>query len=173
MPGPLVHSPAMVLQYHLAAIGQGSLVVPQPWPIFVGKEPEIPIEVITLYDRAIFHKSRSMRDGEVAELYGIQIRLRTSFYAPGFRKIWEIVMALDALNNDEVTVPALSFFGLLPEKKYNLINFSRDITNRGQNFFLCLGKAKAANTTTDSNFTSNNDVFSVSGKLNLRMLPSP
>ena len=141
------------------------------WPIFVGHQPTVPIEGITIYDRAVFHKSKSMRDGEVSELYGIQIVLRTSFYVPGFKKLWEIVRVLDALNKVDVIVPALSFFGLIPEKKYTLIIFYRNITNRGNQFFMHLGKSSAANLMTDSNATSKNDVFSISGKINLKMLP--
>lgn len=171
MPGLLNHSAATVIKYLLIDAGFGSASLSNTsWPIFVGSEPTSPDEVITLYSRNIFHQGKDSR-GEVSELYGLDLRLRSSEYALGDHKILSIKNYLDRVNSVLVNVPDMSSVGtLIPAATYRVINFSRNVSSRGAAHYLHLGKERAQNVGTDIVPVSNREIFTFSGKVNLRMV---
>ena len=150
MPGLLNHSAATVIKYLLIDAGFGSASLSNTaWPIFVGSEPPIPDEVITIYSRNIFHKGKDSR-GEVAELFGIDLRLRASEYALGDYKILGIKNYLDKVQGVQVNVPDSTSVGeFIPAASYRVLNFSRNVSLRGAQQFLHLGKERKQNVGTD------------------------
>lgn len=171
MPGLLRHSAATVIKYLLIDAGFGSASLSNTsWPIFVGSEPGTPDEVITIYSRNLYHKGKDHR-GEVAELYGIDLRLRSSEYALGDYKILGIKDFLDKVNNTQVNVPDSTSVGeFIPAASYRVINFSRNVSSRGTAGYLHLGKERQQNVGTDIVPFSNREIFTFSGKVNLRMI---
>lgn len=72
-----LHSPADVLRWLLVFKREGSdpnLSV--DWPVFKGREPSNPDNVITVYDTTPQDDGRTMVDGEDIHHYGVQIRIR-------------------------------------------------------------------------------------------------
>lgn len=94
MPGLLDHSPADIIAQLLEDFGYTS--------VFVGSSPDLPDEMITVFDTAQVDTGRNMTDGERWEKYGIMIRVRsTTQYAAG-RLAREIAVRLDKEVYDEV-----------------------------------------------------------------------
>lgn len=95
MPGPLRHSPSDILRWCLITKGLGSIPPATPWPIHIGKEPEAPDNLVTIYDIRGRDHGRTNIDRERQEHEGLQIRVRSVRYKPGFRKAHQIAIALD------------------------------------------------------------------------------
>jgi len=171
MPGLLYHSAATVIKYLLIGAGHGSASLSgDSWPIFVGNEPSTPDEVITLYARNLFHKGKDHR-GEVSEFYGLDLRLRASEYALGDYKILSIKDYLDKVNNVRVDVPSMTSVGVVvPGATYSVANFTRTGTYRGTTHYLHLGKERSQTSGTDIVPVSQREIFTFSGKVNLRMI---
>ena len=98
MPGTLTHSPADILARILVELELG--VTPEAnsltrWQIFIGNEPDLPDEVITIYDTAGSDEGRVMADGERQEHHGIQARVRSRTHQGGWERIRRIALALD------------------------------------------------------------------------------
>ena len=65
------------------------------WPIYVGNEPDIPDDVMTVFKTSFTHQGRVHPSGEVQGRDGIQIRIRSADYATGDAKAMEIMIGLD------------------------------------------------------------------------------
>lgn len=112
MAGHLDHSPADVLAYLLQNVGLG--VDPDPagaqeqiWPIYVDNEPDLPDNCITIYNSVSRQQGRSQLDGEIQEMHGIQVRVRSSVSNQGFAKARAIAVYLDETQyTDIVTIGA-------------------------------------------------------------------
>lgn len=101
----LHHSPADIIRWMMVAINLGSSPTPwetggstssaNAWPIFVAAEPNIPDNVITLYDTTWQSDGRAMHSGEQFQHYGIQVRVRGIDHPTGLLKALTIRETLD------------------------------------------------------------------------------
>ena len=97
--------------------------------------------------------------------------MRSCDYALGDYKILSIKNFLDKVARVQVVVPGLVSVGeIIPEASYQVNNFSRANTSRGTQQYLHLGKERQKNSGTDIVFVSQREIFTFSGKVNLRML---
>lgn len=99
MPGLLTLSPADVLRRAIIQLGLGVDPGPQSttaWQVFAHTEPDLPNEVITVYDTTGRDLGYTMVDGQRQTLDGIQIRVRANDEATGWTKANAIAVALDA-----------------------------------------------------------------------------
>ena len=108
MSGALTHSPADVLRRVLIALGFGTAPEDDPlgsWPIYAAYEPDLPDNVITLYDTAGVHQGRDMITGEVFERHGVQLRIRSTTHPLGYQKTRALAVALDeSIYQESVTL---------------------------------------------------------------------
>lgn len=77
MTSRLQHSAADVIRYLMVAQGLG--VLPSAggsWPIYVGTEPETPDNCLTVYNTTPVKDGRYMVSGQVAQHYGVLVRVR-------------------------------------------------------------------------------------------------
>lgn len=111
MPGRFYHSPARVLQQFLTDYGLGT--DPElgttgdeygEWPIFRGREPDRPDDLIKVSDTTPKSDGDSMVDGERQEHEGIQVFVRSYDYDIGWRKINDVCQVLNAVARDAVSV---------------------------------------------------------------------
>ena len=96
----LVHSPADIVAQLLIDLGLGTDPTTNgTWPIYVGREPTIPDNCITVYDTAGVDDGRSMIDGETWNHYGFQVRVRSVDHRTGWVKADTIssTMAMNVL----------------------------------------------------------------------------
>ena len=105
---PLLHSPADVFRRMLIALGKGVNPDASPvgaWPIYCGKEPNLPDNVITVYNDVGQESGRVMQ-GDQIQYPGFQIRLRAVSEVVGYPKLSNIAVALDNnTNRVNVTMP--------------------------------------------------------------------
>lgn len=76
----LDHSPADIVRRLTIALGVGSDPNNSPndvWPVYQQNEPDMPDEVITLYDTEATYDGRAMFDGELFQHFGVQARVRS------------------------------------------------------------------------------------------------
>ena len=81
---PLLHTPADVLRWALVGLGagadpnvvDGSGNPTGSWPLYVSSEPNLPDDVLTLFNTSPRQDGRSMIDGEVWAHWGVQLRIR-------------------------------------------------------------------------------------------------
>lgn len=95
MPGPLTHSPADVVRRLLIGLGLGNDPPAEPWPMYVGGEPTVPDNVITLYDMLPRLHGREMVTGERQLHHGVMVRVRGTDYNVAYAKANAIAVALD------------------------------------------------------------------------------
>lgn len=95
MPGALAHSPADVVRRLLIALGLGNDPPAEPWPVYVGGEPTVPEDVITVYDVLGVNHGREMARGERQEHHGVMLRFRGREYRSTFAKARAVAVALD------------------------------------------------------------------------------
>lgn len=82
-------SPAKVIRAYLVANGLGVLPAAAgspDWKVFVGKEPQDPDNIITVYNPAGLIELKNMRDGEQFVHHGVQFRFRNLDYELGWAK---------------------------------------------------------------------------------------
>jgi len=89
------YSPADVSRRVLIAMGHGLDPPSTPWPIYCEGEPNLPDEVITVYDTTARDDGRSQVTGERFFHYGIQVRVRSRVHAMGWDKACAIREAMD------------------------------------------------------------------------------
>lgn len=106
----LTHSPAQVVQYYLAAQGV-AVVAPAagPWKVYRDNEPDMPDQVITIYDTSPVLEGRDMRSNEVIEHPGIAVRVRAVTSDPAKTKAREVKAKLTALKRTQVTVAGVVY----------------------------------------------------------------
>ena len=90
----VTHSPADITRRVLIDIGVGGDPPSTPWPIYATSEPDLPDNLITVFDVIGSSDGRSMIDGEVLSHFGIQIRVRSTTHQIGWQKADEIQTAL-------------------------------------------------------------------------------
>ena len=106
MSGTLNHSPADIIRYLLIELGQGTLPTDNgTWPVFVSSEPNLPDQVITVYDTAGHYDGRSMRSGEMYTFHGMQLRIRGINHQDAFQKANDVAVAMDEqVNRMPITI---------------------------------------------------------------------
>jgi hypothetical protein len=92
----LRHSAGHVLRRLLIQLGLGS-DMGTDWPVFVTVEPDMPDNVITIYNTQGELLGSLQPTGEVVEHYGCLVRVRSGGYDPGWTKADEIRYTLDEL----------------------------------------------------------------------------
>jgi hypothetical protein len=95
MPGSLTHSPADVVRRLVIALGLGNDPPTEPWPVYVGGEPTVPEDVITVYDMLGVNHGREMIGGERQEHHGVMLRFRGREYRATYAKARAVAVALD------------------------------------------------------------------------------
>lgn len=92
MPVQLLHSPAEIVATALLLEGTGTspLMDNEDWQIHYSDEPDLPDNVITVYDTTGKADGSSMHDGYVWEHQGIMVRIRASTHRIGWRKADEV-----------------------------------------------------------------------------------
>ena len=99
----LVHSPADVVRQHLIDAGLGTAPSASgSWPVFAIGEPSEPDNCLTVYDTAGSSAGRTMPDGEIQGMYGIQVRIRSATHALGWAKANAIGAHLSEVAYQEV-----------------------------------------------------------------------
>lgn len=111
--GHLDHSPADILRYLLIAHGIGTYPSGRSnpeWSIFVDNEPNSPDGVITVYNTIGRTLNRTQPDGQISEMHGIQVRVRSSLSDDGWAKIRTIAIELDEQTYQEtVTIGSATY----------------------------------------------------------------
>lgn len=90
------HSPADIVRHML----QDLTLVTDPnvrgaWPCHVAKEPDTPDDVVTLYDVAGRGFGSNQLTGQVSEMPGVLVRVRSANQRTGWKKIAALANALD------------------------------------------------------------------------------
>ena len=106
-------SPASILaSYIINTLGLMSGYSSDDWPMFIGSLPDsdnIADDAGAIYDTSGVLDGRLMRNGTIIEHEGVQIRIRSVEYNDGWQKINDIMDALDAVLNVEVTVDSYDY----------------------------------------------------------------
>jgi hypothetical protein len=90
--GLLLDSPAEVVRQLLVDLNLGSTPPVPPaslvndWPAYVGMEPSVPDNCLTVYDTTGRDFGRTMFDGVLITHYGIQLRVRALNHKTGWLK---------------------------------------------------------------------------------------
>jgi len=104
--------PALIIARYLTG-NFSSITIPtnlQDWPLYVGYMPDdTRRNAGAVYDTVGLLDGRIMRTGEVIEHPGIQIKVRSLGYETGYQKAREVVVYLDALINELVTIQQKNF----------------------------------------------------------------
>lgn len=82
----LTHSPAHVVRQLLIDLALGVATDGEPWVVKASAEPDVPDEVITVFDTAGQSDGRVMVDGELQEHQGIQVRIRSKDHPTGWAR---------------------------------------------------------------------------------------
>lgn len=114
MPGEMQHSPAYVIWQ--ALVDEGFGVDPETdengrWPIFDNHHPDDPDDLIKISDTTGRDFGHTQVDGEVQELDGIQVMVRSADKDEGWRKARQIARYLDQLNQKRVTLEQIGTAG--------------------------------------------------------------
>lgn len=135
MAGTLQHSPADVLRYLLIDHSMGGLpsgVSNADWSIFVDNEPDSPDNCITVYNSVSKQNGRVMV-GEVCELHGIQVRVRSQISKTGYNKIREIAVEIDEnVIIDTVTIGTATYCVHSFKRTTDIISFGKDTPNQSK-----------------------------------------
>jgi len=77
------------------------------WPLYISMMPDdsdVEDDCGAIYDAPGIVNARLMREGEVVEHHGVQIKIRSTDYETGYRKIRELALDLDAVKNQSITL---------------------------------------------------------------------
>jgi len=138
MAGSLAHSPADILRYSLIALGLGAdpTAVSPTWPIYVGAEPNVPDNVITLYDTEGRSDGRMNPTGERAEHHGIQVRVRAINHTTGYAKARAIAVALDeSIVLTTVTISGTTYLIHAVSRTSDVIPLGKDVSTSKRSLF--------------------------------------
>lgn len=93
----LEHSPAHILAVWLWGTGIGTEpeVPPLAWPIYYSIEPDVPDNVITVYDTSGRLDGRIQITGEMVEHPGLMFKVRSATHEAGYAKAHELKTLLD------------------------------------------------------------------------------
>lgn len=130
MPGTLTHSPADVLRYLLITHGLGSLptgVSNADWSVFVDNEPDRPDNCLTIYNTVSKLNGRTHTDGEVQEIHGIQVRIRSQVSNEGYTRARQIAVELDTnVYLDNVTIDTVRYCVKSFSRSSDIYAFGKD-----------------------------------------------
>ena len=101
MSGSLSHTVSQVIRQLLIDNGLGSNGGAS-WPVYSMQEPDSPDNAITVYDTAGVGRGRFQIDGEVQEVHGIQVRVRSKDGQTGWKKAQDI--KVDLTQNSHLAV---------------------------------------------------------------------
>lgn len=105
--------PSNVVQQALIDIGVGTTpanpATSAVWPVYVGDEPDLPDNVITIYDTAGVLHGREMNESEMLGMQGLQFRVRARTYPLGYEKISALAQEADLLYFRTVTIGAQTY----------------------------------------------------------------
>ena len=105
MSGRTLHAPGNVLRYLLIAKGHGTAPSSSGlWPIFHGKEPDLPDDAVTVYTTPGIGEGCSMLDGILLVNQGVQIRVRSADEEEGWAKISSIADECDRIVQEILSV---------------------------------------------------------------------
>lgn len=125
MPGILYHSPADILRELLISLGIG--VDPDDgtdanWPIFATQEPNLPDNVITVYNSDGISHGREQIGGEQQYHHGIQVRIRATTTEVGNVKAYAVKQCFDeTIYQNAVTLGEYSYLVHALSKTSNVI----------------------------------------------------
>lgn len=122
----------------------------EDWSGFVGSEPdgpEVPDNVITIFDTGGRVFPRSTPDSHRIEYPGVQVRIRSGLYTEGYTKARNIALALDGINYEIVEVE---------DNEYLIHTISRSTE------VLSIGKESP---------TSKRSLFTINAMISYRKLP--
>ena len=130
----LDNSPAEILRQLLIDLGLGIAysAATTSWQLAVGQEPNMPTDIITLYDAGgSVLQGRLQNSGNMVEKYGVQVRVRSDRYQEGWKKANAIASSLDtdvrltqvSISNNNYLVYAINRIG-------GVISIGSDKSNR-------------------------------------------
>lgn len=121
MPGRLYHSPARVLQQFLVDVGLasdprdgvtvGGGVTYGDWPVFRGREPDRPDNLLKLSDTSPRSDGDTQVDGERQEHEGVQVFVRSADYDTGWLKLNDVCLELNAVARQFTSVELFGELG--------------------------------------------------------------
>ena len=92
----MTHSPADVMRWLLIDLGIGTAPEDEgSWPIQDSNEPDLPDNLITVYDTAGITDGRVQRTGETAEHKGFMVQIRSTDKPTAWAKAEAIKTAMD------------------------------------------------------------------------------
>lgn len=110
MSGPLNHPVAKITSQLLIDLGIGTDDPNEDWRVYLESEPDNPDNVITIYDTSNDPDDWVMITGMLLERYGIQIRVRSGIYTPGFNKVESIKNYFDQeVYRNTVTIDSIDY----------------------------------------------------------------
>ena len=139
MAGALNHSPADIIRHLLILAGFGSSPSGlNNWPIFVSNLPDLPDNVITIYDTQGDTGLRSFSSLIRDERYGISVQVRATDHKTGFLKAHAIAIAFDNnLGCEGITIDGTLYSIVTIIRKTNVIALGNEIpTSKRQMFSL-------------------------------------
>lgn len=143
MPGPMDHSPANVLQRLLVGLslgvlpsaGSGSLT----WPIYCSLEPDEPDNCITVEDQQGRLQGRVQISGEFQGQEGWSIRVRSALYPIGYEKANDIVVSIDQVLRQTVTIGADIYLVQSLTRTTDVIPLRRNVPESSRSLFTING----------------------------------
>lgn len=108
MSSSLHHSQADVLRWLLVSLGIGTDPTDDvSWPIHASSEPDLPDNMLTIYDTTGITEGRIQRTGETVEHRGVTIQIRGTDYRTAWSKSNAVRVALD----ESISVSSVSIGG--------------------------------------------------------------
>lgn len=107
MPSAMKHSAAEILANVLIALGLGARppAAANSWPIFFSVEPDLPDNLITVYNTTGRKHGRIQYSGETVTHKGVQLRIRATTPRIGQEKARNLFNVLDStIYQDVVTI---------------------------------------------------------------------
>jgi hypothetical protein len=143
MSNSLRHSPADIVRQVLIDVGLGTdpdLVPLQAWPVYVGSEPTMPDDCITVYNTAGVVDGRSMPDGEILEHRGWQVRVRALDNPTGYQKMDDIRTYMSEVAVQVVTtIASIRYLVFCFAKFGDILDLGKDVPTSKRSLFTLNG----------------------------------
>lgn len=138
MPGLLTYSPADVIEQLLIDLSLGTDPGPPlvgDWPVYADVEPNNPDNCITCFDTVGVSHGRTMFDGRMQGMYGIQIRVRAKSKPVGWLKANAIAIAMSEsvyqkivhVSSNSYLIHSVTQVNFLESKGKDVPNTKRDL----------------------------------------------
>lgn len=132
----LSHSPAQIVSAMIIAFGKGTDPdASSAWPVYTDFTPESPDQLITV---STVESKDGGKDqfGEMTELHGIHVMIRSNNYATGQQKTHAIAVELDEqVQNKLVTVSGTSYVVSSFRRRTGVLNPTRLTKQSRRNVF--------------------------------------